>query len=833
MDDAGHRPIFHVAPRAGWVNDPNGPFMYKGKYHLFYQHLQEGCEWGFGLVWGHAVSSDLVQWQHLPHALEPTPGALDADGCFSGCATVDVDGRPIILYTGVRLRTNPACGPLPPPERDLNLPFVESQIAATPLDPDDHHLVSWSKDEVPFLALPPPELQLTGWRDPFVVERPSAANGNEWVVLIGSGLKNGGGTCLVYRTPSLRDPASWRYDGLLCSGDGETGAVWECPLIAELEPLPPGARARCPRSHWASAAACAAAGSRATTRSPASRARRTSTTLCGAAARAAAARAASRSRRRPAASRSSCTSRRGGGGTFTRSRPTRAPTPPSTGSATTRAAASTWRPRWGPFRLDLGDALYAPNVMVDDHGRTLLWSWLQEKRTVGTYDYAGCMGVPRLLYLDADSDRLLQFPAPEVERLRRGASWRASEISLSAGAPLPLPGVAGPHLDVCLTFRRGSGRAVGVMLRAWGAGGGAGGAGGAAVVYHWEEQLLEVVFEALDPSTMQFSLTAPDARRIGGPLTARPGEPLELRLLVDGSCVEAFTGTGEVLATRVYRGAPYGAHGGHGGGKAGSGLELFALDGDAVIARAEAYEMASIWAAQDAAQRAAAEAALAAAAAAEAAPAPPAGALALDLAAAIERAQSAVASRAASRPGSLAASLGAGAGGNAALALAADRLAGLQLGLTRTASASGPLSPPRVIAGGGDAWANELGDGHMVPEEEMTADLFLLEGVSSRRIHVCSFSAGACGVPRALGAFGRHAVQRARRCLRPLCITKPVSARRTRRPRLPGDWDSALLRWLQPPNLKPVSVVNLANGAWAEWPLRVASCGLDSCCPTG
>lgn len=62
------------------TNHPTGPFMYKGKYHLFYQHLPEGCEWAFGLVWGHAVSADLVQWHHLPHALEPTPGALDADG---------------------------------------------------------------------------------------------------------------------------------------------------------------------------------------------------------------------------------------------------------------------------------------------------------------------------------------------------------------------------------------------------------------------------------------------------------------------------------------------------------------------------------------------------------------------------------------------------------------------------------------------------------------------------------------------------------------------------------------------------------------------------------
>ena len=68
----------------------------------------------------------------MPPALLPTPGGADADGCFSGCCIVDEDGTPIILYTGVRLRSNPECGPLPPAECDLNLPFVETQLAAVP-----------------------------------------------------------------------------------------------------------------------------------------------------------------------------------------------------------------------------------------------------------------------------------------------------------------------------------------------------------------------------------------------------------------------------------------------------------------------------------------------------------------------------------------------------------------------------------------------------------------------------------------------------------------------------------------------------------------------------
>lgn len=42
-----------------------------------------------GLGWGHATSTDLLHWQHQPVALEPEAGWYDADGCFSGCATID------------------------------------------------------------------------------------------------------------------------------------------------------------------------------------------------------------------------------------------------------------------------------------------------------------------------------------------------------------------------------------------------------------------------------------------------------------------------------------------------------------------------------------------------------------------------------------------------------------------------------------------------------------------------------------------------------------------------------------------------------------------------
>lgn len=32
------RPLFHIMPPAGWLNDPNGLCWFQGKYHVFFQY---------------------------------------------------------------------------------------------------------------------------------------------------------------------------------------------------------------------------------------------------------------------------------------------------------------------------------------------------------------------------------------------------------------------------------------------------------------------------------------------------------------------------------------------------------------------------------------------------------------------------------------------------------------------------------------------------------------------------------------------------------------------------------------------------------------------------
>ena len=99
-----HRPQFHFSPPQMWMNDPNGMVYHKGEYHLFYQYYPDSNVWG-PMHWGHAISKDLIRWEHQPIALYPDSLGM----IFSGGAVVDknnssglgtADNPPLIaIYT--------------------------------------------------------------------------------------------------------------------------------------------------------------------------------------------------------------------------------------------------------------------------------------------------------------------------------------------------------------------------------------------------------------------------------------------------------------------------------------------------------------------------------------------------------------------------------------------------------------------------------------------------------------------------------------------------------------------------------------------------------------
>jgi beta-fructofuranosidase len=213
------RPQCHLLPAKNWMNDPNGPIYWKGQYHMFFQYNPNAAVWG-DMHWAHAMSPDMIHWQHLPIALAPTPGWDDADGCFTGSAVND-NGTAAILYTGVK-SVAPELATL----RDGQHNFREVQCLATSTDPQ---LRAWTKWKTPVIP-PPNDPQLTGFRDPFLWRER-----DEWLLGVGSGVRKKGGRVLLYRSKNLHD---WEYLHPLASGQWtgrenvnlvDSGEMWECP----------------------------------------------------------------------------------------------------------------------------------------------------------------------------------------------------------------------------------------------------------------------------------------------------------------------------------------------------------------------------------------------------------------------------------------------------------------------------------------------------------------------------------------------------------------------------------------------------------------------------
>ncbi len=203
---ADYRPGYHLAPRAGWMNDPNGVVFFRGEYHVFYQHHPFDPNWG-PMYWGHAKSRDLVNWQHLPIALAPGD-EFDRHGCFSGSAVVCGDSL-ALLYTG---------------HSWLGAVGDESAMRQV-------QCLAISTDGIHFAKLgavidAPPHASIMHFRDPKVWRE-----GEHWYLIVGARL--GERPCLpLYRSADLRH---WEFLDYLCSGDEGDGYMWECPDLFSLD----------------------------------------------------------------------------------------------------------------------------------------------------------------------------------------------------------------------------------------------------------------------------------------------------------------------------------------------------------------------------------------------------------------------------------------------------------------------------------------------------------------------------------------------------------------------------------------------------------------------
>lgn len=185
---------------------------------------------------------------------------------------------------------------------------------------------------------------------------------------------------------------------------------------------------------------------------------------------------------------------------------------------------STW------YTLDNGGALYAPQSMLDDKNRRLMWGWFWETRPEKDFraaGWAGVMSLPRILSVD-DEGRLCQSPVPELQVLRlkklehSGNRFNGSCLEIKAifdhqndTSALKVRLSPDGYEQTSISFDRRTG-----LLA------------------------IDRRQSSLDDTVVRDLRTAP--------IMLMPDEPLELHIFLDCSVVEVFANHRAAMATRIY-----------------------------------------------------------------------------------------------------------------------------------------------------------------------------------------------------------------------------------------------------------------------------------------
>ena len=206
-----YRPQFHFSPPTHWMNDPNGLVYHQGVYHLFYQYYPEDIVWG-PMHWGHAISKDMITWEHKPIALYPDDLGL----IFSGSAVVDVtnssgfgteENPPLVAIFTYHLMAGEKAG-----RKDF-----QTQGIAYSLDNGD----TWVKYAGnPVIG----NKDIKDFRDPKVFWHEDS---NQWILTLVAG-----DHAKFYRSSNLKD---WELISEFGIDKGDHGGVWECPDLFKLK----------------------------------------------------------------------------------------------------------------------------------------------------------------------------------------------------------------------------------------------------------------------------------------------------------------------------------------------------------------------------------------------------------------------------------------------------------------------------------------------------------------------------------------------------------------------------------------------------------------------
>ena len=212
----------------------------------------------------------------------------------------------------------------------------------------------------------------------------------------------------------------------------------------------------------------------------------------------------------------------------------------------------------------LGGTNFAPETLLDNNGRRIMWAWVLDRRErlhirdlqeAPPYGWSGTMTVPRVLSLSSDGNLLIE-PIEELKELRTNLRT-IEKMTAHENISTRLEGIEGTTLEIKAEVDMGEASTFGMKVLA-----SPNGEEETIITFNIEKNNITVDFSnsSLDTSikhyqrTMNFMTSEPNpiATSQVAPFSLKKNEKLEIQIFIDKSIIEIFANGRQCITQRVY-----------------------------------------------------------------------------------------------------------------------------------------------------------------------------------------------------------------------------------------------------------------------------------------
>lgn len=214
------------------------------------------------------------------------------------------------------------------------------------------------------------------------------------------------------------------------------------------------------------------------------------------------------------------------------------------------------------------NAYFAPEALVDDKGRQIMWSWIFDDRPDSLknyYGWNGIYGLPRSLWVTKDGSLGIR-PIKELENLR-GRLLQKNNLRLTDGNEISLQDIGSDLMELEIIVQLDGAAKAGVIVAA-------SDDGREQTKIYYDAPEKKLIFDA-ERSSIDLGRKNIEA----APLELKKGELLVLRVFVDKGIIEVFANDRQAIGRAVYPRL---------GGK---GIKLFADGGAAKVLSVKTWEL--------------------------------------------------------------------------------------------------------------------------------------------------------------------------------------------------------------------------------------------------